>query len=227
MPASASSSSAPHRRVLSRTALPAALTLAKTQTYSEILAPAHATHGSSRSGYSSGYNSGLPPSSSASSSGAATTRSLAFSPLGTLLAAADARAIRVWNPERAGAKYSTELKLPSSATAAAATTAAAAIPSRPRAGAAASGPSGVAGTERVAWNPVHEAELSSVGSDGSVRVWDVRARAGEALVGTVKVGGEGFSMAWHPAGDELVVGRKVCPRCFLRVEWDNRHAGPG
>lgn len=221
MPATVSTASTSHRRVLSRTALPNALTLAKTQTYTEILPPAHTTHGSSRSGYSSAYNS-IPTSSA--SSGAATTRSLAFSPLGTLLAAADARAIRVWNPERPGAKYSTELKLLASAVAApasattAAATAAAAAPSRPRAGAAASGPSGVVGTERVAWNPVHEAELSSVGSDGTVRIWDVRARAGEALVGTVKVGGEGFSMAWHPAGDELVVGRKVRHCCFLHVE---------
>lgn len=64
----------------------------------------------------------------------------------------------------------------------------------------------MAGTERVAWNPEREAELASVGQDGIVRFWDVRARG--ACVGEVKVGGEGFSLAWRPGGEELVVGRK-------------------
>lgn len=109
-------------------------------------------------------------------------------------------------------KYSTEIKLPPSAAAAATV---APPPAPPGRGAAArrppapAGPTSLAGTERVAWNPTREAELCSVGADGVVRVWDVRARGSEALVGGVKVGGEGFSMAWHPDGDELVVGRKV------------------
>lgn len=60
--------------------------------------------------------------------------------------------------------------------------------------------------ERVAWNPVREAELASCGADGSVRFWDVRSKA---VVGEVKVGGEGFTLAWTPDGSDLVVGRKV------------------
>lgn len=58
----------------------------------------------------------------------------------------------------------------------------------------------------MAWNPAREAELSSVGSDGTVRFWDVRNKG--QCVGEVKVGGEGFSMTWRKGGEELVVGRK-------------------
>jgi len=68
----------------------------------------------------------------------------------------------------------------------------------------------------VAWNPAREAELASVGSDGTVRFWDVRTKG--QCVGEVKVGGEGFSMAWRKGGEELVVGRKVS-LVFRHGEW--------
>ncbi|TKA55093.1 hypothetical protein B0A49_13298, partial [Cryomyces minteri] len=63
-----------------------------------------------------------------------------------------------------------------------------------------------AAVDRLAWNPVKEAELASCAADGAVRFWDVRCRA--AAVAEVRVGGDGFSLAWRPDGSELVVGRK-------------------
>jgi len=74
-------------------------------------------------------------------------RTIAWNPLGTLIAtgAAD-RTLRVWNPERSNVKYSTELKGHS------------------------------AGIEKVAFNPVKEGELCSVSSDGVVKFWDVRTK---------------------------------------------------
>lgn len=68
-------------------------------------------------------------------------------------------------------------------------------------------PASLVGTEKVAWRPTREAELASVGSDGIVRFWDVRARG--ACVGEVKIGGEGYDMCWRPDGEEIVVSRKV------------------
>ncbi|KAK5012287.1 hypothetical protein LTR16_004657 [Cryomyces antarcticus] len=103
-------------------------------------------------------------------------RTLAWNPLGTLVATgAGDRSVRIWNPEKTHVRNSTEL--------------------RGHAGA----------VERLAWNPVKEAELASCGADGSVRFWDVRSKA---AVAEVKVGGDGFSLAWRPDGSELVVGRK-------------------
>ncbi|KAJ9668608.1 hypothetical protein H2201_001250 [Coniosporium apollinis] len=103
-------------------------------------------------------------------------RTLAWNPLGTLVATgAGDRTLRIWNPEKNQVKNSTEL--------------------RGHAGA----------VERVAWNPVMEAELASVGSDGIVRFWDVRQRS---EIGRVDVRGEGFTLAWKPDGAELVVGKK-------------------
>lgn len=106
----------------------------------------------------------------------------------------------MWNPERPDVKFSTELKpaLLASAITNTGTT-------------GRNAPSQAAqhmtGVERVAWNPDREAELSSVGADGIVRFWDVRSKG--QCVGEVKVGGEGFSMAWRKGGEEMVVGRKV------------------
>ncbi|TKA59237.1 hypothetical protein B0A49_11503, partial [Cryomyces minteri] len=105
-------------------------------------------------------------------------RTLAWNPLGTLVATgAGDRGVRVWNPERAHVRNSTELRGPAAAA-----------------------------VDRLAWNPVKEAELASCAADGAVRFWDVRCRA--AAVAEVKVGGDGFSLAWRPDGSELVVGRK-------------------
>jgi THO complex subunit 3 len=73
-------------------------------------------------------------------------RTLAWSPLGNLIATGTGdRKLRVWNPERANVKHSTELR----------------------------GHTGT--IERVAWNPHREAELASVSVDGSVKIWDVRS----------------------------------------------------
>jgi THO complex subunit 3 len=82
-------------------------------------------------------------------------RTLAWSPLGNYVATGSGdRRLRVWNPERAHVKHSTEL--------------------RGHAGA----------VERVAWHPAREAELASVAADGSVRVWDVRSKGNVAELKT-------------------------------------------
>lgn len=106
----------------------------------------------------------------------------------------------MWNPERPDVKFSTELKP---------TPLASAVTSTGTHGrnAPSQAVQHMSGVERVAWNPDREAELSSVGADGIVRFWDVRSKG--QCVGEVKVGGEGFSMAWRKGGEELVVGRKV------------------
>ena len=69
--------------------------------------------------------------------------------------------------------------------------------------------------ERVAWNPVKEAELASCGADGTVRFWDVRSKAS---IGEVKVGGECFTLAWTPNGNEVLVGRKVGSMRFTYIK---------
>ena len=83
-------------------------------------------------------------------------RTIAWNPLGTLIATgAGDRTLRIWNPEKANVKNSTELR-------------------------------GHQGSiEQVAWNPVKEAELASCGTDGTLRFWDVRSKAsiGEVKVG--------------------------------------------
>ena len=60
--------------------------------------------------------------------------------------------------------------------------------------------------EKVAFNPVRDAELCSVSSDGVVKFWDVRTKA---CVNEVKDLGATFSLAWAPDGQSLVVGNKV------------------
>jgi len=80
-------------------------------------------------------------------------RALAWSPLGTLVAAGYAnRELRVWNPEKTDTKSATELR------------------------------GHTLGLEAVAWNPVLDAELASVSEDSTVRFWDVRARKESAQV---------------------------------------------
>lgn len=60
--------------------------------------------------------------------------------------------------------------------------------------------------EKVAFNPVKDAELCSVSNDGVVKFWDVRTKA---CVNEVKGLGEAFTLAWHPDGESLIVGTKV------------------
>ncbi|KAJ6171069.1 hypothetical protein N7470_000136 [Penicillium chermesinum] len=79
--------------------------------------------------------------------GSHTIRSLAWNPLGQLIATGSAdRTLRIWNPERAAARYSTELRGHSAA------------------------------VEAVHFNPVRDAELASCSADGTVRFWDVRSK---------------------------------------------------
>ncbi|KAJ5107882.1 hypothetical protein N7456_004557 [Penicillium angulare] len=76
-----------------------------------------------------------------------TLRTLAWNPAGQLIATGSAdRTLRIWNPERASVRYSTELR----------------------------GHSGA--VEQVLFNPVRDAELASCSSDGTVRFWDVRSK---------------------------------------------------
>lgn len=180
-------SAIPTHKPLSKTTLPIALSSAKTQIYTDAPAPSHNTR-----------NQRSAPLNTSSTS---QIRTIAWSPLGNLIATADARTLRVWNSDRPDVKFSTELK-----------------PTPVPAGAGTGGTNGrpavsqsaaqhMSGVERVAWNPDREAELSSVGADGVVRFWDIRSKG--QCVGEVKVGGEGFSLAWRKGGEELVVGRKV------------------
>lgn len=83
-----------------------------------------------------------------------------------------------WNPEKQNSKHSTELK------------------------------GHGAGIEKVAFNPVKDAELCSVSSDGTVKFWDVRTKD---VINEIKGLGEAFTLAWHPTGDSLLVGNKVSP----------------
>jgi hypothetical protein len=116
------------------------------------------------------------PASHAASSSHA-IRTLSWNALGTLIATgAGDRTLRVWNPEKPHVKSSTEL--------------------RGHAGA----------VERVVFRPNHESELASCGSDGTVRVWDVRRKE---QVGEVKVGNEALFLTWRPDGQEILVGTKV------------------
>ena len=102
--------------------------------------------------------SGPAAAATASSSGPAATsflRTLAWSPLGNYVATGSGdRRLRVWNPERAQVRHSTELR------------------------------GHLGAVERVAWHPAREAELASCAADGAVRVWDVRSKGNVAEVKT-------------------------------------------
>ncbi|KAG9238614.1 WD40-repeat-containing domain protein [Amylocarpus encephaloides] len=104
-------------------------------------------------------------------------RTIAWNPLGTLIATGAAdKTLRVWNPEKNNARNSTELK------------------------------GHMAGIEKVAFNPVKEAELCSVSSDGVARFWDVKTKA---VINEVKGLGDAFTLAWSPDGESLLVGNKT------------------
>ncbi|POS86576.1 hypothetical protein EPUL_001470 [Erysiphe pulchra] len=110
-------------------------------------------------------------------------RSIAWNPLGTLIAtgALDGT-IRVWNPEKPKSIYSTELNTGSSK-------------GHHR-----------SAIEKVSFNPVKDAELCSVSSDGVIRFWDVRSKA---IINEVKGLGETFTLTWAPNGESLIVGNKA------------------
>ncbi|MCJ1479470.1 hypothetical protein MMC13_008156 [Lambiella insularis] len=108
--------------------------------------------------------------------GSHTIRTIAWNPTGYLIATGSAdRTLRIWNPEKPQVKNSTELR----------------------------GHTGA--IERVAWNPVKEAELASVSSDGTCKFWNVRSKT---CVQTVQLGGEGLTISWSADGTAVLVGRK-------------------
>ncbi|KAL8843488.1 MAG: hypothetical protein Q9176_002101 [Flavoplaca citrina] len=108
--------------------------------------------------------------------GSHTIRTIAWNPTGHLIATGSAdRTLRIWNPEKPQVKNSTELR----------------------------GHTGA--IERVAWNPVKEAELASVSSDGTCRFWDVRSKT---CIASIPLGGEGLTIGWASDGSLALVGRK-------------------
>lgn len=113
-------------------------------------------------------------------------RTISWNASGTFIAtgAAD-RTLRIWNPEKTNVKNSTELRAP--------------------------GATAMTSLERVAFHPINENELASCGTDGMLRFWDIRSKAG---IGEVKVGEQPFTLAWSPDGSEIVAGRKVV--CYPR-----------
>ena len=112
-------------------------------------------------------------------------RSISWSPTGNAIALSCSNYIRIWNPDRPNLKQSLELK---------------------------SGTPGV--VEKVAYCPTHEAILASTAADGMCRLWDARIQGGAVGVGKgnkladAKVGDTGLFLAWHPDGNEMLVGRK-------------------
>jgi THO complex subunit 3 len=117
------------------------------------------------------------PASRTSSSTSTHLRTLSWSPLGNFIATgAGDRSVRVWNPEKTAARSSTEFK------------------------------GHTASVEGVAFCPVNNNLLVSVGSEGVVRLWDVRMRKG---VGEVAVGQACLGVSWRGDGKEVLVGTKV------------------
>ncbi|KAL8688220.1 MAG: hypothetical protein Q9224_004939 [Gallowayella concinna] len=108
--------------------------------------------------------------------GSHTIRTIAWNPTGHLIATGSSdRTLRIWNPEKPQIKNSTELR-------------------------------GHTGSiERLAWNPIKEAELASVSNDGTCRFWDVRSKT---CIASVPLGGEGLTIGWASDGSLALVGRK-------------------
>ncbi|OAA53759.1 WD repeat-containing protein [Niveomyces insectorum RCEF 264] len=103
-------------------------------------------------------------------------RSISWNPLSTLVATGSSdRSVRVWNPDKPNVRFSTELK------------------------------GHTAPIERVAFNPVKDAELCSVSADGVAKFWDVRTMA---CTNEVKDLGGAVTLAWAPDGDALVLGNR-------------------
>lgn len=126
-------------------------------------------------------------------------RSLSWSPTGSMIATSNSATIRIWDPERANAKLSTEIR-------------------NGHNGSFAGGPGGPASSvEKVAFCPSMENVLASTGNDGGVRLWDVRMPGSGGGAGAVgkgtqladcRLGDSGISMVWHPDGRAMVVGTK-------------------
>jgi len=62
------------------------------------------------------------------------------------------------------------------------------------------------GIEKIAFNPVKDAELCSVSNDGVVKFWDVRTKE---CVNEVKGLGNTHALAWAPDGSSVLVGNRV------------------
>ena len=63
-----------------------------------------------------------------------------------------------------------------------------------------------AAIEKVAFNPIKDAELCSMSADGVIKFWDVRTKT---CTHEVRDLGEATTLAWAPDGDYLIVGSRA------------------
>lgn len=132
-----------------------------------------------------------PPARGSSSSNK--INSIAWNCVGSHIATASHNTLRVWRPEQPNFRGTVELRIvaPGSRHPAA---------------------SKLTGTEVCRFNPrgPHElASLGNAGSEGTLRLWDIRGKG--SPVAACDVGGKGYSCVYHPSGNHLVVGRTVRP----------------